>query len=374
LAGSERIRQTGSEGLRQKEGISINKSLLNLGIVISALSENERSVVHEICLFHLAVSPLESVVENLFVFVRHVPFRDSKLTRILSSSLGGNARTAIICCASPALSNVEHTINCLRFGSRAVKIKQHAQVNEVAEDKTMIFQHESKIKELRARLEAGGSVDEESDEDLTPEEKKKKAEERKAREIAEERQKKMLDREMQLKLQHLTNLILVSTSSGPSGIPSGKKKRRASFSHMPSDYYTSRNQQITTLFGGETKTSAIEEASSAQAKRGRSDFGADKLTTEQDLFFRVEQYKRKTEQMDQLLKELCTYFLFPILVRCLLVLHVSLYFFSATENSELLKQVADQVQQLEDFTSKNSEQGTEITTLRADKQKLEQQA
>ena len=68
---------------------------------------------------------------------------------------------------------MEHTINCLRFGSRAVQIKQHAQINEVAEDKAMIFQHESKIKELRARLSHLEDGEEEEDDGITGERKVK---------------------------------------------------------------------------------------------------------------------------------------------------------------------------------------------------------
>ena len=109
LAGSERIAQAGTEGKRAKEGMYINKSLLNLGIVIDHLSKGRK----------------------------HIPYRDSKLTRMLSSSLGGNSRTAIICTVSPALSNLEHSINTLRFGSRAIKIQNHHKVNEITNKKTI---------------------------------------------------------------------------------------------------------------------------------------------------------------------------------------------------------------------------------------------
>ncbi len=61
----------------------------------------------------------------------HVPFRESTLTRILQSSLGGNSRTAIICNASLSSTNGEHTASTLRFGSCAIKIRNHATVNEV---------------------------------------------------------------------------------------------------------------------------------------------------------------------------------------------------------------------------------------------------
>jgi centromeric protein E len=83
LAGSERAFQTNADGLRLKEGSHINRSLLTLTTVIRKLSSGRKR--------------------------DHVPYRDSKLTRILQNSLGGNARTAIICTISPALSHVEQT-------------------------------------------------------------------------------------------------------------------------------------------------------------------------------------------------------------------------------------------------------------------------
>ena len=102
LAGSERASQTGSVGERFREGANINKSLMALGQVISKLSEGSKE---------------------------HVPFRTSKLTRILKNSLGGNTRTAIICTATFAEEG--QTKSTLEFASRAKTIEQHAHVNEV---------------------------------------------------------------------------------------------------------------------------------------------------------------------------------------------------------------------------------------------------
>lgn len=104
LAGSERAKKTGASGATFKEGISINKGLLCLGNVISALTE-------------------ESKKSN------HIPYRDSKLTRILQDSLGGNANTFMIACASPAESNFEETLNTLKYASRARNIKNKPVVN-----------------------------------------------------------------------------------------------------------------------------------------------------------------------------------------------------------------------------------------------------
>ncbi|XP_066288584.1 chromosome-associated kinesin KIF4A-like [Branchiostoma lanceolatum] len=102
LAGSERAKKTKAEGDRFKEGVSINKGLLSLGNVISALGEDSQ---------------------------KHVPYRDSKLTRLLQDSLGGNSHTVMIACVSPADSNLEETINTLRYADRARKIKNKPVVN-----------------------------------------------------------------------------------------------------------------------------------------------------------------------------------------------------------------------------------------------------
>ena len=103
LAGSERAKKTGATGERFKEGVNINRGLLALGNVISALCEdNNRG---------------------------HIPYRDSKLTRLLQDSLGGNSHTLMIACVSPADSNYEETISTLRYADRARKIKNKPIVN-----------------------------------------------------------------------------------------------------------------------------------------------------------------------------------------------------------------------------------------------------
>ncbi|KAL7456930.1 hypothetical protein ACHAWC_008415 [Mediolabrus comicus] len=113
LAGSERIKRTGAEGARLKEGININKGLFVLGQVVSALSE-------------LGQSGKTSGQHS------HIPYRDSKLTRLLQDSLGGNSRTVMIACISPAQSNVEESINTLRYAERTRNIKNSAVRNTVS--------------------------------------------------------------------------------------------------------------------------------------------------------------------------------------------------------------------------------------------------
>ena len=106
LAGSERQKRTKAAGTRLKEGISINKGLFVLGNVISALGDSKKR---------------EAGV--------HVPFRDSKLTRLLQDSLGGNSHTLMIACCSPADSNFEETANTLKYANRARNIQCKASVN-----------------------------------------------------------------------------------------------------------------------------------------------------------------------------------------------------------------------------------------------------
>merc|ERR1719232_2489812 len=106
LAGSERQKKTKAKGDRLKEGININMGLLSLGNVISALGEENRGANS------------------------HIPYRDSKLTRLLQDSLGGNSHTLMIACVSPADSNLEETISTLRYADRARKIKNKPIVNK----------------------------------------------------------------------------------------------------------------------------------------------------------------------------------------------------------------------------------------------------
>ncbi|KAL0017061.1 hypothetical protein SO802_004130 [Lithocarpus litseifolius] len=133
LAGSERASQTLSVGTRLKEGSHINRSLLTLGTVIRKLSKGRNG---------------------------HVPYRDSKLTRILQNSLGGNARTAIICTMSPARSHVEQSRNTLLFASCAKEVTTNAQVNVMMSDKAMVKQLQRELARLENELKSlvSGSI------------------------------------------------------------------------------------------------------------------------------------------------------------------------------------------------------------------------
>ena len=126
LAGSERAKKTGASGATLKEGISINKGLLCLGNVISALTDESKRA-------------------------NHIPYRDSKLTRILQDSLGGNANTFMIACVSPAESNFDETLNTLKYASRARHIKNKPVVNTDPHS-AMIAQFKLEIAGLRQEV------------------------------------------------------------------------------------------------------------------------------------------------------------------------------------------------------------------------------
>lgn len=123
LAGSERAKKTGAKDQVLKEGIKINLSLTALGNVISALSEGGR----------------------------HIPYRDSKLTRLLQDSLGGSAKTMMVAAISPADYNYEETLSTLRYANRAKNIKNKPKINEDPKD-TMIREFKAEIERLKAML------------------------------------------------------------------------------------------------------------------------------------------------------------------------------------------------------------------------------
>jgi Kinesin motor domain len=125
LAGSERASRTGATGARLQEGASINKGLLALGNVINGLAAQEEEKMAAAA----AGSSSSSSAAGAAIAPSHIPYRDSKLTRLLKSSLGGSAHTLMLCCCSPADSSLEETLSSLRYASRARQIKTNAQIN-----------------------------------------------------------------------------------------------------------------------------------------------------------------------------------------------------------------------------------------------------
>lgn len=130
LAGSERQSKTGAKGRRLKEAAKINLSLSALGNVISALVDGKST---------------------------HVPYRDSKLTRLLQDSLGGNAKTVMIATVGPSIKNHDESLATLRYASRAKNIKNKPRVNEDPKD-ALLKEFQEEISRLKAQLEERGML------------------------------------------------------------------------------------------------------------------------------------------------------------------------------------------------------------------------
>ncbi|EOY09550.1 P-loop containing nucleoside triphosphate hydrolases superfamily protein isoform 1 [Theobroma cacao] len=125
LAGSESSKAE-TTGVRRKEGSYINKSLLTLGTVISKLTDGRAT---------------------------HIPYRDSKLTRLLQSSLSGHGRVSLICTVTPSSSNTEETHNTLKFAHRAKHIEIQAAQNKIIDEKSLIKKYQNEIRCLKEELE-----------------------------------------------------------------------------------------------------------------------------------------------------------------------------------------------------------------------------
>ena len=128
LAGSEKISKTGATGHTLEEAKIINKSLTTLGRVINNLTDGKS---------------------------QHIPYRESKLTRVLQESLGGNSKTCLIITCSPSVYNESETLSTLRFGERAKKIKNKPKINKevtVAELQKLVDELKENLKKANARI------------------------------------------------------------------------------------------------------------------------------------------------------------------------------------------------------------------------------
>eukprot|EP00795_Rhopilema_esculentum_P000249 gene249-9894_t len=154
LAGSERQAKTGAAGDRLKEANNINLSLSTLGNVISALVDGKST---------------------------HIPYRNSKLTRLLQDSLGGNSKTVMIANLGPAHYNIDETVSTLRYANRAKNIKNKAKINEDPKD-ALLREFQKELEKLKAQLAEGGEIsgsgedddDEEPGQDGKPRKKHRK--------------------------------------------------------------------------------------------------------------------------------------------------------------------------------------------------------
>ncbi|XP_022763200.1 kinesin-like protein KIN-7D, mitochondrial isoform X2 [Durio zibethinus] len=185
LAGSESSK-TETTGLRRKEGSYINKSLLTLGTVIGKLSEGKAS---------------------------HVPYRDSKLTRLLQSSLSGHGHVSLICTVTPASSNMEETHNTLKFASRAKRVEIYASRNKIIDEKSLIKKYQKEISVLKQELDQlreGMVVGVNHEELMILRQQLEEGQVKMQSRLEEEEEAKAA---LMSRIQRLTKLILVSTKN-----------------------------------------------------------------------------------------------------------------------------------------------------------------
>lgn len=178
LAGSENIQRSGAENKRAAEAGLINKSLLTLGRVINALVDRSS----------------------------HIPYRESKLTRLLQDSLGGRTKTCIIATISPAKSNLEETISTLDYAFRAKNIRNKPQINQVINKKTLLKEFTAEIEKLKSELivtrqRSGVYLSNEAYEEMTVQSESRRI-------LAEEQATKleMLENNLRNKVQELFSL------------------------------------------------------------------------------------------------------------------------------------------------------------------------
>ncbi|KAL4348245.1 hypothetical protein GQ457_17G002330 [Hibiscus cannabinus] len=190
LAGSESSK-TETTGIRRKEGSYINKSLLTLGTVIGKLSEGKAS---------------------------HVPYRDSKLTRLLQSSLSGRGHVSLICTVTPASSNTEETHNTLKFASRAKRVEIYASRNKIIDEKSLIKKYQKEISVLKQELDhlrQGMLIGVNHEELLTLRQQLEEGQVKMQSRLEEEEEAKAA---LMSRIQRLTKLILVSSKNSLPGL------------------------------------------------------------------------------------------------------------------------------------------------------------
>lgn len=185
LAGSERA---ASEVARRKEGAYINKSLLTLGTVIAKLTETQNSTD------------------------AHIPYRDSKLTRLLQTSLSGDARVAVICTITLSRSHAAETLSTLKFGRRCKMVVTKAQRHTEINDKALLEKYRQELHMLRSQLASTGQSEpttplcSPSKRDWTALSEERAAAEEEMAQMRETR------RDLRQQIDHLTRLILTSRS------------------------------------------------------------------------------------------------------------------------------------------------------------------
>ncbi|XP_055652281.1 centromere-associated protein E isoform X1 [Falco peregrinus] len=187
LAGSERASQTGSEGVRLKEGCNINRSLFILGQVIKKLCDDPSGFIN---------------------------YRDSKLTRILQNSLGGNAKTVIICTITPV--SFDETLSTLQFANTAKRMKNTPKVNEVLDDDALLKRYRKEILDLKKQLEEVSSKTQ-----IHAMEKDQLAQ------LLEE--KNSLQKVQEDRIRNLTEMLVTSASFSSKQKANAKRRRRVTW-------------------------------------------------------------------------------------------------------------------------------------------------
>ncbi|KAL3586523.1 hypothetical protein D5086_013390 [Populus alba] len=223
LAGSESSKAE-TTGMRRKEGSYINKSLLTLGTVISKLTD-ERAA--------------------------HIPYRDSKLTRLLQSSLSGHGRVSLICTVTPSSSSSEETHNTLKFAHRAKHIEIQAAQNKIIDEKSLIKKYQNEIRSLKEELEQlkRGIVTIPQLKDIVEDDivlLKQKLEDGQVKLQSRLEQEEEAKAALLSRIQRLTKLILVSTkASQPSRISHRPgPRRRHSFGEEELAYLPYKRQEL----------------------------------------------------------------------------------------------------------------------------------
>ncbi|KAL8456271.1 hypothetical protein ACS0TY_034474 [Phlomoides rotata] len=223
LAGSESSKAE-TIGLRRKEGSYINKSLLTLGTVISKLTDGKSS---------------------------HVPYRDSKLTRLLQSSLSGHGRVSLICTVTPSSSNSEETHNTLKFAHRTKHIEVQAAQNKIIDEKSLIKKYQNEIRCLKEELEqlkrgivTIPQIKDCADGDILL--LKQKLEDGQVRLQSRLEQEEEAKAALMSRIQRLTKLILVSTKASQSPRFSNRpgQRRRHSFGEEELAYLPHRRRDL----------------------------------------------------------------------------------------------------------------------------------
>ncbi|KAH0753270.1 hypothetical protein KY285_006418 [Solanum tuberosum] len=242
LAGSESSK-TETTGLRRKEGSYINKSLLTLGTVIGKLSEGKAC---------------------------HVPYRDSKLTRLLQSSLSGHGHVSLICTVTPASSNMEETHNTLKFASRAKRVEIYASRNQIIDEKSLIKKYQREISCLKQELDQlrrGMLVGVNHEEVLNLRQQLEEGQVKMQSRLEEEEEEKAA---LLSRIQRLTKLILVSSKNSTPGYLGDVAAQQRSLSASEDDKMDS-----SMLTDSENQKDPSPDSSDSKHKRSSSKWNDD---------------------------------------------------------------------------------------------------